>query len=433
MRRYVDLIRTVLYQLDRWSLHALLVALMVVGLTGDGPPPASIETQALRAIANRRFNFVGWEIDALWGKLTHSLIAPQRYMTKDARRAFVLEYLRITNEIGRLESSIRILYTDPAVEDPNEATRNQQVELGDLRAKQSARQLVAEAILQEQVASILMSEGFGGARQLLPPVNAHFTPLPSLVVVSPRDQIETLFSHPLEHGLNTAQREAIEAQIDGDLDVSSLVTGIGGLAAYPAMLLESGSINWITNVIAHEWAHHYLAPRPLGWNYMGSPETRTINETVASIVGQEIGRQVIARYYPEYLPPEPPEKRADEDRPPPKAPPEPPTFGFRAEMHETRVHVDELLAAGKVEAAERYMEERREVFVEQGYAIRKLNQAYFAFHGAYADQPGASGADPIGPAVRQLRERSPDLHTFVGRIAGVTTLWELKQALDAHP
>jgi len=54
-------------------------------------------------------------------------------------------------------------------------------------------------------------------------------------------------------------------------------------------------------------------------------------------------------------------------------------------MRETRIRVDKLLAQGRIEEAEAYMEERRQEFVAHGYYIRKLNQAYFAFHGAYAD------------------------------------------------
>jgi hypothetical protein len=100
------------------------------------------------------------------------------------------------------------------------------------------------------------------------------------------------------------------------------------------------------------------------------------------------------------------------------------------EMRETRIRADELLAAGEVDEAEAYMERRREVFVANGYIIRKLNQAYFAFHGAYADQPGAAGEDPIGPAVQELFARSTDLHTFVNRVAGVTTLDQLEMLLS---
>ena len=73
-------------------------------------------------------------------------------------------------------------------------------------------------------------------------------------------------------------------------------------------------------------------------------------------------------------------------------------------MRITRETADQMLAAGKIDEAEAYMEQRRQLFWDHGYQIRKLNQAYFAFHGAYADQPGgAAGEDPVGAAVRKLR------------------------------
>jgi hypothetical protein len=101
-------------------------------------------------------------------------------------------------------------------------------------------------------------------------------------------------------------------------------------------------------------------------------------------------------------------------------------------MRETRVRVDELLAEDKIEQAEAYMEDRRQVFVAQGYNIRKLNQAYFAFYGSYADTPGASGKDPVGPAVLEFFVRAPDLHTFVSRVARITTFSELEALATAH-
>jgi hypothetical protein len=49
-------------------------------------------------------------------------------------------------------------------------------------------------------------------------------------------------------------------------------------------------------------------------------------------------------------------------------------------MHVTRLTVDELLAEGKIDEAESYMEERRRIFWDNGFQhLRKLNQAYFAF------------------------------------------------------
>jgi hypothetical protein len=158
-----------------------------------------------------------------------------------------------------------------------------------------------------------------------------------------------------------------------------------------------------------------------------------MNETTANIVGDEVGHLVLQMYYLElatsnsnqnlillsksYLP----SNLFDT----------PPTFDFRAEMRVTRVHTDELLAAGKIDEAEAYMEARRQVFWDNGYLIRKLNQAYFAFHGAYADVPGgAAGEDPVGPAVRALRAKSKSLADFVNTIAWMTSFEQLQQAVQ---
>jgi len=147
-----------------------------------------------------------------------------------------------------------------------------------------------------------------------------------------------------------------------------------------------------------------------------------MNETTASIAGNEIGARVLADYYPEL---------ANEAVEPVKlaAPAWDDGFNFQAEMHATRVKVDELLAEGKVEEAETYMEERRQVFVDHGYIIRKLNQAYFAFYGAYADSPvSAAGEDPVGEAVRALRANSPTLADFLREMGKMNSYADLQQA-----
>jgi hypothetical protein len=175
--------------------------------------------------------------------------------------------------------------------------------------------------------------------------------------------------------------------------------------------------------VAHEWIHNYLTMRPLGVLYDITPDNRIINETTASIAGVEIGEVVIERFYPKFIPDPQPAAAASSAQIT-----EPPAFNFRAEMRLTRLEADRLLAIGEIEAAEAYMEARRQVFWEQGYRMRKLNQAYFAFHGAYADQPGgAAGEDPISAAVRALRQQSPDLESFINRIAWIWNYEQLKK------
>ena len=100
-------------------------------------------------------------------------------------------------------------------------------------------------------------------------------------------------------------------------------------------------------------------------------------------------------------------------------------------MHQTRITVDQLLAEGEIEEAERYMEERRQFFWDNGYRIRKLNQAYFAFYGAYADQPvGSAGEDPVGAAVRSLRAQSASLIDFVNKVSRVKSYEQLQGLVE---
>ena len=104
------------------------------------------------------------------------------------------------------------------------------------------------------------------------------------------------------------------------------------------------------------------------------------------------------------------------------------SFDFSQEMRKTRLRVDDLLAEGRIEDAETYMEERRELFVENGHPIRKLNQAYFALNGNYAQGPASSS--PIGGELQRFREQMPDLESFVSAMSGVSSYREFLDMLD---
>ena len=65
------------------------------------------------------------------------------------------------------------------------------------------------------------------------------------------------------------------------------------------------------------------------------------------------------------------------------------------------------------------MEKRRQIFVENGYYIRKLNQAYFAHFGTYADSPAS--ISPIHGQLKELRQLSSSLAEFINIISGVSS------------
>jgi hypothetical protein len=188
--------------------------------------------------------------------------------------------------------------------------------------------------------------------------------------------------------------------------------------------MDQAPLSWVLSTVAHEWIHNYLTLFPLGINYNTSPQLTIINETVADIAGDELGAAALATFYPELV-----REFPGKDQPAPgrAAAHAPEPFDFRKEMRHTREVVDLFLQLGRVTDAEEYMQIRRQLFEENGYHIRKLNQAYFAFHGAYGT--GAAATSPIGPKLQRLRELSPDLRSFLATVRWFTGEADLDAAL----
>jgi hypothetical protein len=411
-----------------WS--SIMLGLFLLAVPGARPDPSRSDFQALGLAREHLFDFVEWEAGALLDKAANDTLDPQSYMREAERVEYVSDYLKLVDDIARLEQQVEAIYIDPAIVDPETASAALRADRDALRRQQEQRQALAEAIVQAQVSRMLDEYGLGIGGEVFPPVAIRFTQLPTILIVSPRNRIERIGSYALEHGMTVEQMDRLELSIDQDMNVSSVIEPLGGLAVYPAMLIETGYTSHVFEITAHEWMHHYLTFYPLGLSFGATPELYTMNETVASIVGREIGWAVLNRYYPKHAGTRPdwtPQPIQTVMQPTAE---EPPVFNFRVEMRETRMHVDELLAAGEIEEAERYMEERRVLFVANGYQIRKLNQAYFAFHGSYADEPGAAGSDPVGPALRDLRYYSPSLLDFVLRVRGMTSFEQLQAELE---
>ena len=399
---------------------------MVMLLGGSIVSPGD-QSERVRAFTRAiEFDYVSWTIDALGIKLGQAALSTTGYIPESDRSDIVLDVLSQTNQINILEGKLNDVYADPNITDHEAASVEIRHELDDLKGKRAELQPLAESILQEQINEIATQAGLTFGGQAIPPVLYHTTPPPDALIISPRNEIKQIQDISISPGISVDQMDELETKVDEALNVSSLVVGIGGIGLYPTMVMETTDINGLAEVVAHEWIHNYLTMHPLGLSYMNSPELRTMNETVASIAGKELGRAVVQKYYPEYLPPENPPSPpvANENQTP-----APPVFNFNAEMHLTRINTDKLLAEGKIDEAETYMELRRRFFWDNGYHIRKLNQAYFAFYGAYADQPGgAAGADPVGTAVRLLRANSSSLEEFINRIAW---MWNFEQLLRA--
>ena len=399
------------------------VGIILLCLSASSVPLRDPVENVRRFTRQLEFEFVGWTLDALWSKIEQFSVSATARMSEESRKEFVVEYFDLLRESQQLQRQVESIVGDPDEAAQKGVLADLQEQLKSTQRTLIERQPLVESILQQQATFVLAEFGLGLGGRIIPPLAFEFTPLPLTLIVSPREIIQQDANIPLDASLELSEKISLEEQVDRALNVSSLVTNIGGIGTYPTMVLESSSIAWVIDTVIHEWAHNYLTLRPLGLNYLKNSDLRTMNETTASIIGREVARQVLLRYYPDFVP-EPAEPSSEQP------PEDPEAFNFRDEMHETRITADRLLAEGQIEQAEQYMQERRQFIWDNGYRIRKLNQAYFAFHGAYADVPGgAAGDDPVGNAVRELWDRIETPAEFLWTMSWMSDFSDLQEEL----
>ena len=411
---------------------ALTLAILIAA-TADAPQLTGTSDRVRSFTREIEFDYPNWVWNAAWTKFEQGAVGLPYLFDRGTNKEIVIEYLRTTQNLMQAEQQVEKIFADPAISDKESASAYVRAQRDKLIARQNSLAPLAEATLQSQISDALATLGLTTSGQPIPPVLYHTSSTPLALIVSPRNVIQQTANISVLPTLTLDNQIKLEDNVAKSLDVSTLVVPIGGVGVYPTMITETTDLRWLLNTIAHEWTHNYLNLRPLGINYSTTPELRTMNETTASISGGEVGDYVLQKYYPELLQSSSSRNQTsfNEATFPLNQLDDPAPFDFRAEMHETRVTVDKLLAEGKIEEAETYMEKRRQVFWDNGYLLRKLNQAYFAFHGAYADVPGgAAGEDPVGPAVRALRERSASLADFINTIAWMTSFQQLQQAIQ---
>ncbi len=420
-----------IYHLFHIFVNLLIVLVLILPVNGSVVDPAE-ELEKIRAFSRvYEFDFVSWTVSALARKLAQSTLKVNQYLPQLEKRELILEYLELRNEVSRLHIELSNL-----ISDPNQENREQREST--LRAKLNEKDTLrielvpfVEQVLQDQLNSALVDLDLGYGGQLVPPVLYKSEPDSYALIVSPRDEIRQAANLMLVRGLTLDEIIRLEEGIENDLNLSALVVGIGGVGLYPSMIIETGNLDWLIHVVSHEWTHNYLTLRPLGMFYGTSPELTTINETIADLSADDIQRRTFELYYPEHILPVPELKKEEnphtQDSEVDTAPVAETIFDFRAEMHITRLEVDRLLAEGKINEAENYMESKRILFWEHGYLIRRLNQAYFAFHGSYAAQPGGAAGEEgvdLGAEIRELKQQTPTYREFMRLVAWK---WRLDQ------
>ena len=401
------------------KLIAIASLLLVCWLGGSCASSQDFDARLSSIVKSYRFSIAKWELNAIPHEVNQWIFSRSEEIEGEVD--VVLGYFASTERVKTLKSEIQAINAGNRQGD----TASLEAELNMLQEQRMALENTVEKIIERQIRETLTQQGiFNPIDKYIrlevgfPPVNLELGTLPRLLVISPRHRIESMRTILLQPSLSLKEIEAIEAKVD-KLGVSSLIVKPRGFAGvYLSFVTNSASLQSTIDIGVHEWIHQYLAFKPLGFLYLlhltdvsRNYEIATINETLANMVGKEIGSIVCEKYYPEYGNDGNQDQTAESE------------FNFNQEMREIRKMVDKYLARGEIEQAEEFMEQKRQYLASMGHYIRKLNQAYFAFYGTYADRP--TSISPIGLELKELRNQSASLKDFLNTVAGMTGRQEL--------
>jgi len=400
-----------------------ITSLLLIGLLGISCTPASDFNSRLSSIVKPYlFSIIKWESRVIFEEVNQWIFGEDERI--DDEVYVVTQYFSLTEQIKTLKSEIEATNAGGEQGDP----ASLEAEINRLQEQKVTLEDTVEKIIERQTRESLAQQGiFNPLDKYIrlevgfPPLNFKLDKPPYLLMVSPRDKIERIREITLLPSISREEIEDIEAKVDR-LGVSSLVVELGGSATYPSLVTNEASLRFTIDTVAEEWLHQYLVFKPLGFLYLlhltgisRNYEIATINETLASMVSKEIGSMVYEQYYSQY------ENSNNQNQVAGSG------FDFNREMREIRRVVDKYLAQGEIEQAEEFMEQKRQYLASKGYHIRKLNQAYFAFYGTYADSP--TSISPIGLELKELRSQSASLRDFLNTVAAMTSRQDLKDSI----
>ena len=354
-----------------------------------------------------RFNLVIWEVNHFpkkWANKILKSISPGS-KNKDSENQLVLKYIQLNRHINNKNTSL--------------STNKLDSSNFNLKSTIHERDLITnevEEIIESRINKVLAEKNLATWGKItFPPVDINLGDTPNVLITSPRNKIFRLNDVLINPNISDEESDMLEKSIMHEENLSALVSKIGGIATYPSAIPHGVSLNKILTITAHEWFHHYAFFHPLGQNMHNSNSLKTLNETIATLFGEEIANLAKDSIESNFELAQTPKIQT------------PNKFDFNYEMKITRLETESLLAKNKIADAEEYMDIRKKLFNENGYNIRKLNQAWFAFHGTYGES--AASISPIGSQVRQLRNSYSSLEKFLDAVLEINNMNEYSKLL----
>ncbi len=341
------------------------------------------------------FSILKYEITTIGSKYIYSFKSIFSKDNKEYAKNSLIQFKSLTKKIYALEKE-----PTSTVRSKQKNIEQLEKELTTLRKKRNSILLKIEKDIQKIVRNQIKAEGIDTKGFVFPPVSIKIFDPPLLLVTSPRNLISREKEILLDSSMKNSRKNIIEQKILDEENLSAVILEIGGLASYPSMIKPNTNFERLFELTAHEWLHQYLIFYPLGRSIFKNNEMNEINETLANIFGKEISKKICANeLYEIYC--ENSELTTTTNK----------NFDYDFFMKETRETVDLLLKNNNISKAEKYMEERRKNLENEGILIRKINQAWFAFHGTYTDSP--TSVSPVFSILKKIQEDTENMKEFI--------------------
>ena len=280
----------------KWSRKGILTIfvaylIMLIGSREFNLSPVDL------AVAPYQYSILDWELTHLPDKWTHKIAGLwpiNSSATQDEKLTQVEEFFNLGINVHRLEQQTIFLNQTSEGQNPQpEVDPTLLEDIGNIKERREFLQASVEETIERAIENTLKEEGLSFLIGVFPPVDTVFTKSPHVLILSPRDRIERQQDILLNPGLSELEKEAIENQIFFQKpDLSVYIADTGGIAVYPSVVSDIYGLKNATDISSHEWIHHWLLFRPLGQSFWNNTDMASLNETVATLAGKELGDKV---------------------------------------------------------------------------------------------------------------------------------------------
>jgi hypothetical protein len=128
-------------------------------LVRSDPYQSTFEDKVRNYTRPYEFDYVSWTLNAFWVKNQQAAVDIPHYLTVAQQHQMVMDYIHTLDSWNQVSASIQQTYTNPNIHNADQAAAPLLAQQHDLQTKLNQLGPIAEAVIQQQVSSVLADEG----------------------------------------------------------------------------------------------------------------------------------------------------------------------------------------------------------------------------------------------------------------------------------